>query len=201
VTGRDGAPTRVLSLNSKVKSPDPGVQQLAFQNAYMGVEPVMYQRMWIKFDAATLTRAKRIGARDFWLMFWETKAEPDYRIRTQLQYSEAGGLYWQVQGDLLTNANAVWSSTLETVPVVIAEENSALGWHKVEIWMDRPNGRFKAAIDGRVLVDRSGTLEGASRSIVDQLKLAMVYGAGYVGEILFDDLEIWSSPPVDAWTR
>jgi hypothetical protein len=201
VTSRTGGSTRALSLNSKAKSPSTGVQQVALQNAYPGVEPVMYQRMWVKFDTDLLSRARSIGSRDFWQMFWEVKAEPDYRIRLQLQYSDSGGLYWQVQGDKLTSATPLWSSTLKNVPVKLASHSSASGWHKIEIWMNRPGGRFKAAIDGVVLVDRTGKLMGASGRKIDQFKMAMVYSNSPLTEMLVDDLEFWTSPPSDAWKK
>lgn len=200
VTGRDGRPTRALSLHSIAQSPRTSVQQIAMQNAGMAIEPVLYQRMWIKFATDTLARARAVGSRDFYQIFWEMKAEPDYRIRMQLQYGAGGNLYWQVQGDRLVNAVPLWESTLTSAPVVLAAHDSADGWHLVEVWMDRANGRFKAAIDGRTLVDRHGELTGASGNVTDQLKMMMVYSTvAPLTEVLFDDFEVWDRPPLDAW--
>jgi hypothetical protein len=202
VTGRGGNPTRALALVSKARSPSTTVQQVTLQNYRPGVEPVMYQRMWVKFDENTLDRARAVGARDFYQIFWEVKAEPDYRLRLQLRYGTDGEVYWHTQGDVLTNANPLWEASLTSVPVVSAPDASASGWHKVEIWMDRPRGQFKVTIDGAQLIDRRGNLMGASGNRVDQLKLAMLYSTvSPLTKTFFDDLEIWSSPPSDAWTK
>lgn len=202
VTGRDGNPTRAMALVSKAKSPSTDVQQITLQNYGMGVEPVMYQRMWVKFGQDTLDRAKSIGSRDFYQIFWEVKAEPDYRLRLQLRYSSDGKLYWHTQGDVLSNANPIWESDLRSVPVVMAPDSSASGWHKVEVWMNRPGGKFKVTIDGSQLIDYSGKLMGNSGNRVDQLKLMMLYSTvSPLTKTLFDDLEIWSSVPSDAWKK
>ncbi len=200
VTGRNGNPTRALALISKAKSPSTGVQQVTLQQYRPGVEPVMYQRMWVKFDQGTFDRARAVG-QNFWQIFWEVKAEPDYRLRLQLRY-DGSKLYWHTQGDVLTNATPIWQSSLKSVPIVMAPDSSASGWHKVEIWMNRPGGKFKVHIDGQQLIDYSGKLMGASGARVDQLKLAMVYSTvSPVTKTLFDDLEIWSSVPADAWRK
>lgn len=200
VTGRNGSPTRALALVSKAKSPSTSVQQVTLQQYRPGVEPVMYQRMWVKFDQGTLDRARTVG-QNFWQIFWEVKAEPDYRLRLQLRY-DGSQLYWHTQGDVLTNATPIWQSSLKSVPIVMAPDSSASGWHKVEIWMNRPGGKFKVHIDGQQLIDYSGKLMGASGARVDQLKLAMVYSTvSPVTKTLFDDLEIWSSVPADAWRK
>lgn len=200
VTGRDGGQTRALGLISKAKSPSTGVQQVTLQNYRPGTEPVMYQRMWVKFDQNTLDRARSVGT-NFWQIFWEVKAEPDYRLRLQLRY-DGSRLYWHTQGDVLTNATPIWQSSLKSVPVVMAPDNSSAGWHKVEVYMNRPGGQFKVTIDGQELIDYSGRLMGNSGARVDQLKLAMVYSTvSPVTKALFDDLEIWSKPPADAWRK
>ena len=73
------------------------------------------------------------------------------------------------------------------------------GWHQVEIWLDRPEGRFSVAIDGQKLVDRHGDMMGGSGNRIDQLRMMMVHSASApLAEVLFDDLELWDSPPADA---
>jgi hypothetical protein len=202
VTGRNGAPTRAMAFLSKSKSPATGVQQITLQNYKLGVEPVMYQRMWVKFDQNTLDRARAVGARDFYQIFWEVKAEPDYRLRLQLRYGSDGNLYWHTQGDVLVNANPLWQADLRSVPVVMAPTDSARGWHKVEVFMNRPAGRFRVAIDGAELIDYNGKLMGSSGNRVDQLKLMMLYSTvSPITSTLFDDLEIWSAIPADAWKK
>jgi hypothetical protein len=202
VIGRDGNPTRALALLSLARSPATRVQQITLQNYDLGREPVMYQRMWVKFDQNTLARARAVGPRDFYQIFWEVKAEPDYRLRLQLRYDRGGRLYWHTQGDVLVNADPLWEAKLRSVPVVIAGLNSSKGWHKVEISMDRPRGRFRVSIDGTRLIDYCGNLMGKSGNRVDQLKLMMVYSSvSPLTSTLFDDLEIWSAVPPDAWRK
>lgn len=207
VMGRGGANTKALSLANLAVSPNTTAQQVAFQNAFMTSEAVVYQRSWIKFDTGILAQAQAIGAANWWKMFWECKADPDYRIRLELRYDPAtGGLQWHTQGDILTNATPLWEATLtgNQVPVVLADATSANGWHKVEVWMNRPAGRFKAAINGVTLIDRTGSLMGTSGNITSQYRFALVYGpllggVGSNGELLIDDLEIYDSPPANAW--
>jgi hypothetical protein len=103
---------------------------------------------------------------------------------------------------VLSNATPIWQASLKSVPVVMAADSSPNGWHKVEVWMNRPGGEFKVHIDGQQLIDYRGKLMGNSGARVDQLKLAMVYSTvAPVTKALFDDLEIWSSPPADAWRK
>jgi hypothetical protein len=200
VTGHSGGSTRALALVSKAKSPSTDSQQVALQNYRPGVEPVMYQRMWVKFDQNTLSRARSVGT-NFWQIFWEVKASPDYRLRLQLRYAD-GNLYWHTQGDVLSNAQPLWQASLKSAPVVMAADSSAGGWHKVEVWMNRPGGQFKVFIDGQRLIDYNGRLMGSSGSRVDQFKMAMVYSTvSPLTKTLFDDLEFWSAPPADAWRK
>jgi len=202
LTGRNGGTTRALALISKAQSPATNVQQVTLQNYGMGVEPVMYQRMWVKFDQGTLDRARAVGPGAFYQIFWEVKAEPDYRLRLQLRYGNDGKLYWHTQGDVLSNANPLWQASLTSVPVTMAPTSSSAGWHKVEVYMNRPGGKFKVTIDGQVLIDRTGNLMGSSGARVDQLKMMMVYSTtAPVATSWFDDLEIWSSVPSDAWQK
>jgi hypothetical protein len=199
VTGRTGAPTRALSLHSRVRSGGSGSQQIVVQNVGMAIEPVVFQRMWVKFDAGTLARAQQAGERLFFQTFWEAIARPDYRIRVGIAYDNEVGLYWKAKGDLMDGADLQWKSSLKELPVVLASHAAPEGWHKVEIWMDRAAGQFKVAIDGQVLAERKGGLIGASRNRVDLLRLMMVHSAAApLGEVLFDELEVWDAPPWDA---
>ncbi len=200
IMGRDGRPSRALALEILAPSPATRVQQLLLHYAHMKTEAVFYQRMWIKFDAATLKRARTIGSRDFYQMFWEVKAEPDYRIRLELRLDPDDRLVWYAQADALVDDTPIWSGRLGR-PVVMAGLDQAQGWHKVEIWMDRPAGRFKVGIDGQILIDRQGSMVGRSQNRINLLHLCMVYSdVAPIAQTWFDDLEIWTSPPADAWS-
>lgn len=200
VAGRNGGWTSALSLHSKVQSGGGGSQSLFVQNAGMEMEPVVYQRMWVKFDESMLERAQAVGSAAFYQVFWEAVARPDYRIRLTVRYDDTVGLYWQAIADLRDDGPPAWVADLTTARVVIAPPSVADGWHKVEVWMDRANGRFKAAIDGKSLVDRTGGLIGESGNRIDTLRMMMVHSlVAPLAEVLFDDLEVWDSPPADAW--
>ena len=67
----NGNRSNALSLHSKVQSGGGGSQAIYVQNVGMGVESVTYQRMWIKFDDATLYRAQVTGADRFHQTFIE----------------------------------------------------------------------------------------------------------------------------------
>lgn len=204
VTGPDGATTRALSHNIRGNSPKTGVEQVPMQNAYATEEAVFYQRSWVKFPPETLTRAIAATSVHFYLIFWEIKANPDFRIRVELRY-DGTKLYWWSQADILSNAVPIWQRTLTTVPVVLAAADSPLGWHNLELWIDRFGGEFKVAIDGVVFVDITGaseTLLGAQQTVMDEIKHMFLYSLNpnpVAGEILFDRLELWDEPPEDAW--
>lgn len=199
VAGRNGGMTNALSLHSKVRSGGGGNQRLFVQNAGMSVEAVMYQRMWIKLDAALPARAKATGASNFQQTFWEVTTS-DYRMRLKIRYDSTTGLYWEALADRMDGEAPAWQSELKSAPIMIAPHDAAAGWHRVEIWMDRPNGRFKLAIDGDMLANHIAGLPGDKGSRTQQFRMMMMHGGpSQLGEMLFDDLEIWDAPPIDAW--
>jgi hypothetical protein len=160
----------------------------------------MYQRMWIKFDPRTLTRASQTGRWHYYLQFWEASA-PDFRLRLKLRYDDSQ-LYWTAKADPGDEQVVLWESELKTAPVVIAAADQPEGWHKVEIWLDRPGSRFIAMIDGQKLVDRTTQIVGAHGAQIDTIRPMMVESASAPrAEVLFDDFEIWSQLPSDAFTR
>ena len=199
VASRNGGFTTALSLNSAVRSGGGGNQYIAVQEKGLAAEPVMFPRMWVKFDSGLAARAKATGASVFQQTFWEAGA-PDYRMQLKLRHDAAGGLYWQATADRMDGGAPAWQADLKSVPVVMAAAGTAAGWHRVELWMDRPNGHFKVAIDGQVLVDHAGGLPGDSGNRIQLLRPMMFHGGkAQLGEMLFDDLEVWDAPPVDAW--
>ena len=200
VAGRNGGFTTALSLHSVVRSGGGGNQYIAVQDKGMAAEAVMYQRMWVKFDQTVASRASSTGAADFQQTFWEASA-PDYRMQLKLRYDGAR-LYWHATADRMDGGGPAWQAELKTAPIVLAAADSAAGWHRIELLMDRPNGRFKVAVDGQVLVDHRHGLPGDSKSRIQLLRTMMFNGGkSQLGEMLFDDLEIWDAPPVDAWVR
>lgn len=131
VTGRAGGGTRALSLHSHTLSSRGGYQQIAVQSADLGVEPVLYQRMWIKFDPQTLARAQAIGDWHFSQTFWEAATPSDYRIRIKLRHDGESGLYWQIKGEDDPGGDVPsWQSDLKTVPVAVRQttQPAGTGW-------------------------------------------------------------------------
>ncbi len=199
---RSHASTIVLSLQAKAVSEGARTQEIAVQNAGMGSETVVFQRTWVKFDVGTLARARALGRADFVHSIWEATAQPDFRIRVGIGYDDdEARLVWRVQADAM-DGNPVWSGDRETALVHLAPQGSAEGWHRVEIWLNRPDGRFKVAVDGQVLSDRKGPLAGPRGPRIDRFSMMMLGSpAAMLGEVLFDDIELWESPPADAWAR
>jgi len=171
------------------------------------VEPVFYQKFYVKFDTNTLARAQAIGSSTFYQSFWEVRADPDYRIRVQLKYNGTS-LYWHTQADNISNSTPIWQSSLTSLPVVLSASNQTTGWYKVEIYVNRPGNTFKVAINDAILISRSGTsLSGASGTILNQVRLCETFSdvttstatiwSSNLGPIehLFTELELWDSPP------
>lgn len=188
-TGFDGKPTRALSMRILAASPATEVTQDTFQ-VVNRAEAVFYARYRIRFDPQLIDRANTLGPGRFWRMFWEMKADPDdYRIRLELLMNKARQLVWHVQGDRLINADPLWESIAADPPIRLDR------WHSIELCMDRPNSRFWAAVDGRMIADYSGPLYGPRKAPSTSIKHAIVYGEPREGEHMIDDLEIWSAPP------
>jgi len=199
VAGRDGAPTRVMSLHSKAKSRAIDAQQISIENAGLSAEPVVYQRMWIKFDAGTLARATQYGADRFYQTFWEVKGKADFWLRLKLQLDPVAGLVWVAKANGVAGAERSWSTRLSSAPVTIASNAEPSGWHKVEIWLDSIDGRFKVSIDGHPLVDR-GDVHPAGGDRIDAWRMMLVGSSvAPLAQVLFDDLEFWDLPPADAF--
>jgi hypothetical protein len=215
VMGRGGSLLRVMSHSIKADSPGTGVEQLRLtEYQTQGLagstrsEPIFYQRMWVKFDERTLARAQRVGSTNFYHIFWECKCEPDYRLRIQLQYN-GSKLIWVSHTDILTNANHIYSGSNSTVNVVLATQSNAAGWHRIEVYMNRPAGIFRTAVDGQDILNVAGmNLMGASNNIANfpmftQNYCAPAINSSFVNdapaEVLFSGLKFWDKPPVDAW--
>ena len=207
VTGRNGLPTRALALHNKAKSRAIDAQQISLESSGLAADPVAYQRMWVKFDANTLARARAHGTDNFYQTFWEVTSKGDFWLRLKLHMDPAGRLVWVAKANGLavdgtaTGGEPAWITRLDSVPVTLAEESDAAGWHHVEIWLDSIAGRFKVSVDGQPLVDRAG-IRAANGEHIDTWRLMMVGSTvAPISRVLFDDLELWSAPPADAWER
>ena len=205
VAGRDGRPTRAIALHNKAKSRAIDAQQISLENAELASEPVAYQRMWVKFDAATLARARAVGPDSFYQTFWEARGRGDFWLRLKLHLDASGKLVWVAKGNGMaadgSNAQGEpsWITRLDTVPVTLADEADAAGWHQVEIWLDAIGGRFKVSIDGQPLVDR-GDVHAENGERIDTWRMMMVGSTvAPLARMLFDDLEFWSAPPAGAF--
>ena len=222
VMGRDGNPATVLRVALLADAPDTDVEQIEFleeqsvgvagepdplDSGRVLVEPVFYQREWIKFDPNTADRAARIGA-EFYQIFWEAKAVPDYRLRVQLAWDETRGLVVEAHDDGLRDANPIRIPNVPTsVPIVMADADSSDGWLLLEVFVDRTRGaesRWRVRFGGVDIVDYTGPLNGVSDHILNLPMFVQIYSD--VADLdrdpfheLVDDLELWDRPPLDAW--
>ncbi len=104
VAGRDGGETRALSLHSKAQSPRTSTQQVSLENAGLAARPKVFQRMWIKFDEATLQRAQQVGSQRFYQTFWEVKGKSSW-LRLKIHYDDAEGLVFVAKADGIAGAS------------------------------------------------------------------------------------------------
>jgi hypothetical protein len=201
VAGRGGDASRVMSLNSLAKSHAIHAQQISLESAGLIADPVIYQRMWIKFDVGTLDRARQHGADRFYQTFWEVRGNGSFTLRLKLHMADSEQLVWIAKASGVAGSEGGWTARLDSAPVVLAEEASAAGWHQVEIWLDAAGSRFKVSIDGQPLVDR-GDVRAADGESIETYRMMMVGSTvAPLAEVLFDDLEFWSAPPADAFTN
>lgn len=221
---RNAESAMVLRMALLRDAPDTSVEQIEFleqQSAgragdadenfpsHTLVEPVFYQRQWIKFSRDTRDRADAIGERAFYQIFWEMKAEPDYRLRVQLEYRDAIGLVIRAHDDVLSNSDPVHvdSGAVAVGTIEMAQEDQSLGWHLFEVWIDRTRGdasRWRVRFNGIDVIDYTGTLMGSSGNIMGTAMLVQIYSD--VTDLstspfsqLIDDMEIWDSPPAGAF--
>ena len=218
VVRHDGATGTVLRLQVGPDNPPAGsVEQIRIteyqSQGAAGVggrtEPVFYSRRWLKFDEKTLTRAIATGSSNFYQIVEEFKCEPDFRFRVQLQYNGTK-LIWVAHDDVLVNANAIHYGSNNTVDVVLAAESSALGWHKLETYINRPLGIYRCTVDGVDIINLNfgaGTdLYGASGNIMNFPMFLQIYadasnnfGSAGPMVMLCSDMEIWDGPPATAF--
>jgi hypothetical protein len=216
VTVRSGETQKVLSCAIKADAPGTTVEQIRITE-YQGQglasttkrEPVFYQMMYVKFDERTLTRARRVGGSNFYQIFWEAKCEPDFRLRGQLQYdSTLDKLYWVSHTDVLANANRIHNGENKSVNVILAPTNSANGWHKIEVWCNRPQQTFRMAVDGSDIINLTASnLYGTSGNILNFPMFTQLYATTSMSgpasekpiQMWVDDFELWTKPPATAW--
>jgi hypothetical protein len=197
VMGRDGHPTRALSLHSRSKSHAIDAQQISLENAGLSLAPVVFQRMWLKFDAGTLERARQQGSDRFYQTFWEVKGQGDFWLRLKLHFDPGHGLTWAAKGNGLDSPEPSWKASMKKVPVALGGTDETAGWHRVDIWLDSVSGRFKVTIDGETLVDR---VIGRDGSRIRDYRMAMVGSTvAPLAEVTVDGLELWDQPPTDAF--
>lgn len=222
IVDRHGSMSSVLKMHLLADAPGTDVEQLTFEESqppgvadtmvdgFTLVEPVFYQRQWIKFGPNTLARAESIGANAFYQIFWEMKAEPDYRLRVQLQYDQTFGLAIRAHDDTLSNADPldIDSGITNVGPLVVPGDDSSEGWYLFEVFLDRTAGeksRWRVRFNGVDVLDYTGPMAGASGNIINGAFIAQLYSD--VTDLStdpfyqhIDDIEIWDAPPLDAWS-
>jgi hypothetical protein len=175
VTSRANVSTSALSLNIKVDAPQTIFEQLRVSDSQLAglagidgrVEPIFYQRIYVKFDVNELARAVRVGTAAFFHRFWEMNCSPDYRMAVQLQYN-GSKLFWSAYTDNNAGGGRLYSGNNTTVDVVLSSHATATGWHKFEAHVDRPAGIFRVAVDGQnILSVTGGNLFGVTGNIIN----------------------------------
>jgi hypothetical protein len=197
---RNGVTRQLLSLHIKQDSPNTGVEQVTWENVNPTEEPVYYCRMYWWCDADLATRMAALDPNDRWAMVVEFKANPDYRMRIQLYYNATEGkCYWHTQGDVLTNADALWEASSNNSFYARPGE-----WHCIEYYINRDAPRWKVMIDGKPLIDKtSGSLRGATEPRLSAVMFCNAYGVKDTppggsmigGEYRIGEIDLWDGIP------
>jgi hypothetical protein len=213
VAGPDGSLVRALFQNlkqSNAAGPTWGASQNAFMIRRGSVDSGdktdtgdVYYTYWLKFQPDMESRLGTTG-NDNWRVMSEWKTggldnswKGDYRIITHILKSQSGQLYWNTQGDNVANGISTkeiyWQVTNTTVPVPVGQ------WFRYEVFWHRSSsgdGRYWAAVNGKVIVDRWGSNMGIYKLPINRIMLTNVYSGGKAPiQQWLTGLEIWSGFP------
>jgi hypothetical protein len=199
VTGRTGAPTRVLYSLIKQNSctGTAGQGDCATQDPYLVQPPTepgdLYISFWRKLDPTLLQKLV-----NGWHVVFEWKTSDDYRVIAQIVNYGGVTPYWELRADNVANGGLpyqeFWRVNNQSVAVPIGQ------WFKFEVFWHRSggsDGRVWMALNGQTLVDKFGPNIGVNGSPIDRIFLTQLYSAAtYPLEQWTDDIQIWSGFPV-----
>ncbi len=210
VAGPNGVSTSELFLNLKIKEEKVGkalsqIPLMINRPWTIGDIDDAYMSYWFKHPADLKAKLDTSVSSGNWRTQFEFKTggykdtwHGDYRIGTIILKSSAtGNLFWYTKGDNVANGPwervDYWSVANGSVPVPLGE------WFKFEVFWHRSggsDGRYWAAVNGQIIVDRWGSNLGDYKLPITRLMAHVAYtgGAGPVQGHM-TDLEVWSGFP------
>ena len=208
VTGPKGSPINELFQNVKINGAlgQAGSQAPLLINRPWTIGDVndLYITYWFKYPADFPSKLVPTVPGAGWRTQFEFKtggylntAAGDYRISVVILKGLDGQLYWQTKGDNVANGPwsrvDYWTEENRTVAVPTGK------WFKFEVYWHRSrgaDGRFWAAVDGQVIVDRFGPNMGAYNLPITRIIVNNPYSGGYATvESHSTGLEIWDDFP------
>jgi len=211
VTGHAGSSTRVLysqlaqsgCCGGGSQEAVAGATQNAFQIQPVGETSDLYISYWLKFQPDLDKQLNPPNPNWRYLFSWKTGSpggvnDGDYRVVVEVATWCLGGVpfCWETRGD--NNAGGdpyveYWRVQNTAVQVPVGQ------WFKFEVFWHRStgnDGRYWAAVNGQVIVDRSGPNK-IDKSI-NRIFVSNVYGSGpYPMYQWLDDLKIYDGFPLD----
>jgi hypothetical protein len=162
----------------------------------------LYISYWVKLQPDL---AQKLHAGRPWRVLFEWKSAGDFRVILSVVAHARVAPFWQIGADNVANGGLpheeYWRVDNRSVPVPVGR------WFKLEVFWHRSSGaagRVWMAIDGQVIVDRSGPLMGVNNAPINRIMVTQIYSGGaYPIYQWVDDLQIWSrfptAAPGDPW--
>jgi len=207
-TGHKGTPTQALAqtiaksgCNGGAMSCDTGSQgDGSTQDPLMFLSnadiPEAYVSKWVYLQPDLMTA---VMSSPTWidLFEWKTPDPIDYRFQVAIQNYSGGAAHWMTIGDAYAPSyTEFWRVYADNVPVPLGR------WFKLEVYWKRApdaSGRFWAAVDGQVILDRPGANYGVRADHIDRVMAHQVYtGGSYPFSTTIDDLQVWNTWPAAA---
>lgn len=208
VIGPKGTLVNELFQNVKIKGPvgSAGSQApfIVTRPINIGDVPDLYISYWFKHPADLAAKLDPMVSSGNWRVQFEFKTggyedtgNGDYRIATNILKGTDGKLYWLNMGDNKANAPldpvTYWTVRNFDVPVPVGR------WFKFEVFWHRSSGsdgRYWAAVDGQVIVDRFGPNMGEYKLPINRIMINNAYSGGSpTVESHSTGLEIWDGFP------
>ena len=207
IAGPKGAPTHALysevlqsgCCGTASQDKRSGATQNALEIAPAAEDGDLYLSYWLMYqpDLARQLDPPRPNWR--YLFSWKTgsprRNDGDYRVVVQIAtWCPGASLCWETRGDNAAGTAPYveyWRVQNTFVPVPVGR------WFKFEVFWHRSagsDGRFWAAVDGRVIADRRGP--NRREKPINRILVANVYGSGAFPMYQWmDDLRIYDGFP------
>ena len=189
VIGPDGKMVNELFQNVKIKPIGAGGTQAPFTISRpwtIGDVTDLYTTFWFRFQddldsklSSTISGGNWITLFEFKTGGYENTWRGDYRITVYVFKGSDGKLYWHTAGDNVANGPwdkvIYWKVDNHTVPVPLGK------WFKFEAYWHRStgsDGRYWAAVNGQVIVDRFGPNMGDYKLPINRIFVTNPYSGG-----------------------